>query len=355
MRTLKHLPVALWPDADRDAFAAAYMPGDIFDDTAGPGAHLAEGTRRVIETAYRRWLGFLSEEYLDDLLRPPADRITPERVRAFAEHLATEVRQTTVAHGIANLHYAARLIDPKREWQWLKEVGARLAAGAHRIDRFDRLVPPVRTLDFGIELMDTAFDLPATSHWKRYLQYRDGLIIAFLSLWPIRRRSIAALTVDRHLNFDDAGLIVLLGAADTKSKREESCRLPSELVPYVRRYLDEVRPRLLNGRVHNGLWPSRKGGSILGGGIYDTVRKRILGRFDKDMGLHDFRRAAATYIAIDMPEKIGLIPGVLQQAGPEVGEQHYNLANAMKASVRYADTMSNLKAELRAKFRRSKG
>ena len=88
------------------------MPGDIFDDTAGPGAHLAEGTRRIIEIAYRRWLGFLSAEYPDDLRRPPADRITPARVRAFAERLETEVRQTTVAHGIANLHYAARLIDP---------------------------------------------------------------------------------------------------------------------------------------------------------------------------------------------------------------------------------------------------
>jgi hypothetical protein len=71
------------------------------------------------------------------------------------------------------------------------------------------------------------------------------------------------------------------------------------------------------------------------------------------MGLHDIRRAAATHIALDMPEKVGLIPGVLQQAGPEVGEQHYNLANAMKASARYADTMSNLKTDLRAKFKAS--
>ena len=71
------------------------------------------------------------------------------------------------------------------------------------------------------------------------------------------------------------------------------------------------------------------------------------------MGLHDIRRAAATHIAMDMPEKVGLIPGVLQQAGPEVGEQHYNLANAMKASARYADTMSNLKTDLRAKFKAS--
>ena len=42
------------------AFDRAYEPGDIFDETAGPGAHLAPGTRGMIRTAYRRWLGFLS-------------------------------------------------------------------------------------------------------------------------------------------------------------------------------------------------------------------------------------------------------------------------------------------------------
>ncbi len=352
MRKLKHLPVAMWPEVDRAAFAAAYLPGDIFDDTASPGAHLADGTRRMIETVYRRWLGFLLAEYPEDLTRLPAERITPIRVRAFTERLQTEVRQTTVAHGIANLHYAARLIDPQRDWRWLKGVSVRLAVGAHPIDRFNRLVPPARTLDFGIELMDTAFNIPTTSHWKRYIQYRDGLIIAFMSLWPIRRRSITALTV-KHLLVDDAGVVVRLGVRDAKAKREESNRLPPEIIPYVRRYLDEVRPTLLHGQVHDGLWPSRKGGRIQGGGIYNIVRKRIRARFDKDMGLHDMRRAAATYIAMDMPDKVGLIPGVLQQAGPEVGEQHYNLANAMNASVRYADTMASLKDRLRAKSRRS--
>jgi hypothetical protein len=70
------------------------------------------------------------------------------------------------------------------------------------------------------------------------------------------------------------------------------------------------------------------------------------------MGLHDMRRAAATFIAMDMPDKVGLIPGVLQQAKPEVGEQHYNLANAVTASIRYADAMASLKDRLRAKSRR---
>ena len=56
MREQKHLPVSEWPQADREVFTSAYELGDMFEDTAGPGAHLAEGTRKMIQTGWRRWL-----------------------------------------------------------------------------------------------------------------------------------------------------------------------------------------------------------------------------------------------------------------------------------------------------------
>jgi integrase/recombinase XerD len=167
MRKLKHLPAALWPDADLKAFEKAYEPGDLFDETAGPGAHLAEGTRRIIRTAWGRWLGFLKEFYPEDLLIAPADRLTLERVCAFIEHLRGEVRPTTVAHVVDNLCYAARLIAPKSDWRWLASIKARLAAQARPHDRFDRLVPPVLILDFGMELMDEALTSPTNGHKQR--------------------------------------------------------------------------------------------------------------------------------------------------------------------------------------------
>ena len=103
MRMPKHLPLDQWPAADIEAFESAFAPGDIFDDTAGPGAHLIEGTRRMIRTAYRRWLGFLNKYYPNDLFNSPPDRICPNRVQAFIDHLDAEVRATTVAIVIDNL------------------------------------------------------------------------------------------------------------------------------------------------------------------------------------------------------------------------------------------------------------
>ena len=93
-------------------------------------------------------------------------------------------------------------------------------------------------------MMEEAAILPSAGK-QRELYYRDGLLIALISLWPIRRRSIAALTVTRHLEFDAAGVNILLYPEDTKSKRAESFRVPERLLPYLLRYLKEIRPRLL--------------------------------------------------------------------------------------------------------------
>ena len=64
-------------------------------------------------------------------------------MRAFVEHLAPEVRPTTVAMAVDNLYAAARLIAP-RDRLALAGVAQSTACRprAEPEDRFDRLVPP---------------------------------------------------------------------------------------------------------------------------------------------------------------------------------------------------------------------
>jgi integrase len=85
------------------------------------------------------------------------------------------------------------------------------------------------------------------------------------------------------------------------------------------------------------------------------VRALVLAKFGKAMGLHDFRRAAATFLAIDAPAKIGLIPGVLHHASPDVSEQHYNLARSAEASRRFAAHLARTRSKLRAIQLRKEG
>jgi integrase len=343
---LKHLPVSLWHAADREAFARAYEKGDIFDETVGCGVHLSEGTKTFIEMVYRRWLGFIATHHPNDLDIEPGKRFTRERIAQFIADLELTYRSTSILATIERLHHAARLIDPDGGWTWLKAIIQGLSARAEPIDRFDRLVPPWQTFDLGIELMDSASTFTRTDHRARELRYRDGLIIALLSLWPIRRRSLAALSVDRHVMNDSDGFTLLVYREDTKSKREESCRVPDQLTGYLQHYLDDVRLKLLRHDHHSALWVSYRGGLLTDGQIYAMVRRHIKDRFGKAMCLHDFRRSAATFLAIEEPDKIGLIPGILHHTSPDVGDRHYNLARSTEASRRHSSIITHLRKQL---------
>lgn len=51
----------------------------------------------------------------------------------------------------------------------------------------------------GFRLMTEAEADSARSMERRAMHYRDGLLIAFLALCPIRRRNIAVMLIDVHL------------------------------------------------------------------------------------------------------------------------------------------------------------
>ena len=214
----KHLPRLLWPTEDQRRLDAAFAPGDVFDEDVPPGAHLAAGTRRHIETGYRRWLGFLSVFHPGDLSLAPEERITPERVRDFVSLLQKEVRDSTIASNLDGLHFAARLIAPALDWVWLASVKRNMHARSTPLDRLEQLQAPWDIYDLGLSLMEEARDKPADPHFVPEVAFRDGLVLALLSLWPIRRRSIAALTIDRHLVRRRDAIILKLFAEDTKSK-----------------------------------------------------------------------------------------------------------------------------------------
>lgn len=348
---LKHLPDADWPPEEHLLFQKVFAAGDIFDDDAGSGAHLSQRTRRIIRFGWRRFLGFLAAKHPEDLLLPAPDRITPVRVRAYTHHLAPDMNATSVAMTVTQLYNAARLIAPDRDWGWLKALKRRLHARARPQDRFERLMPAHHTLDLGISLMETGEGLPATGQMEREIQFRDGLILALLSLWPIRRRSLAALTLDRHIRRIGDQVELLLFPEDTKAKRMEGWPVPEILLPYMAHYLDEVRPRLARRRNHDALWVGRHGHPLSEGGLYDVVCRRTREAYGVAMSPHDFRRAAATFLAMESPDKVGLTPGILQHTSPETGDRYYNLSRSMSASRRHSATVSALKTRLQQSAR----
>ena len=71
--------------------------------------------------------------------------------------------------------------------------------------------------------------------------------------------------------------------------------------------------------------------------------KHVLEAFGKRMGLHDFRRSAGTHLALEAPEMIGILPGVLSHADPKTADRHYNIANSETASRRFGSMLRKLR------------
>jgi site-specific recombinase XerD len=345
-RDLKHLSRDEWPLEDRMRFEAARRPRDIFDENLAPCAGWSAGTWQQLETAYRRWLGFLKLKHQEDLQLPPETRITKERVRSFVEHLEASVRATSIVININGLVMAASLLAPDGDYRWLKSVMRRLAAKARPIERLPRLRMPWEIFALGQGLIDRAMQAPRRDHLLNELQFRDGLILALLSLWPIRRRSMAALTVTTHLIRSGATLTVNLHAEDTKSGRPDSVIVPAKLAPYLVHYLDCARPRLARFRACDTLWISQRGKALTADAIYQVVRRLTRQSFSEPMSMHDFRRAAATSLAIEAPDQIGLATGLLQHTRADTTGRHYNLAGTAQGSRRFKQACRSGRAAL---------
>ena len=89
------------------------------------------------------------------------------------------------------------------------------------------------------------------------------------------------------------------------------------------------------------------GHPLSAGGLYALVCRHTAKAYGLAMSLHDFRRAAATFIAMDAPDMVGLTPGILQHATPETSDRYYNLSRSMSASRRHSETLSALRTRLR--------
>ena len=348
MVALKHPGLGRWPPADQAAWKAAFKPGDLFEGGGGAGAHLAPGSRKSIARGYARWLAYLAEQHPDLLGLTPAVRLRKPVVRGYIEELRGEVANMTVAIYLHQLYLAVGLLAPGEDWTWLRRIKASLEANASPQDRFHLLCPPWQLLDLGIALMEGADPGRDGPRHLEKIRYRNGLILALLAVWPIRRRSLAALTVTRHIERSGGQLNLLLPPEDTKAGRSESFRVPDPIQTHLEHYVRHVRPEFPRAGDHDGLWASSRAHPLGEQRLYEIVRRLTESHLGRAMALHDVRRAAVTFLAIEAPEKIGLAPGILQHASPEVSQQHYNLARSTEASRRYGNHVAKLRAGLRS-------
>lgn len=337
------LPPRDWPARDRYLWDMACAPGDVFE--SGIASHLSPRSRNTIERGYARWLAYLVRVEPPVLDLQPEDRITRARVKAFVDDLSHRCSPTTVWNDIKALYDMARFMVPATDWTWLKSVKATLERRIER--RHSTVIDSDRLVELGFALMAEGDQRLQVSTLAAALTYRDGFLIALLAYRPLRRRTLAALTIGQQLRQIGTTWMLVLDAADLKNRRDAEFPWPEPLVPALERYLADIRPLFPDASSHAGLWPSAKGRPMGEEAIYETVRNRTKAALGVAVNLHAFRHSSATTIARHVPEALDIAFPLLTHADPRPTERYYNLARQIEAGRSQTVIVEQLRARMR--------
>lgn len=341
-RTRVALRVEHWPDEDRARWEAAFLQGDIFAES-GAGAHLASPTRKARADAYGRWLGFLVQHEPRALTLAADKRVTRGRIIRFCELLAETNSPLSIATTLMHLRLALPFVTPSQDWMWLLTIIKRTRAKARPRPKRPRQRESHELYALGIELMEAPrreAERTGSITMRHALMYRDGLMIAVLSLAPMRKRSFANLMISKHL-FRPACPVttIRLDESQTKNRRSIEYPLIPELEIYLVEYLTRFRQAFVRARPHDALWPSAKGCPLTGNAIYDAVCRRTKAAFGQPMGLHLFRDAAATSLAIHVPAQVRAAADLLGHSSFRPTQRHYIRAQGVTAGRSLAEAI----------------
>jgi len=140
---------------------------------------------------------------------------------------------------------------------------------------------------------------------------------------PLRRRTLAALTVNQHLVKIGDQWLLDIPAADTKTFRALEFPIPHALFEGIDLYLADFRGAISGANTHQGLWPSAKGHPMNGGAIYDAVRRRTTEALGFPVNLHRFRSAAGYFWSISDPVNVRGVKDLLGHATFDTTGKHY--------------------------------
>ena len=243
---------------------------------------------------------------------------------------------------LQELGEVAKVMAPRHDWQFINAIASRIRA---------RHIPARNKnhIKLSNELLDLGFNLMANANtqagWQRAAQYRDGLLIAFLALVPLRRRNLAGLRLEHTLLQSPGGWLISLGASDTKTHAPLELDLPDLLVEPLRQYLRCHRHVLVQrtGRWHgdagDALWISKDGSPMTEMAIYDAIRSRTKAAFGKPLNPHLFRDAAATTLAISSPKHVRSAAPLLGHRTFGTTERYYIQAMGLDAHRRFIDAV----------------
>jgi integrase len=338
------LKFEFWPSQDREIWERSLEPTDYFDDTKGARANHSIKSNIKAKKGYGRFLNFLNHHDRDALSLLPEDRITKNRVKAYVAHLQEIGNSTaTILARLQELLEVAKIIDAQKDWSFINDRSSRVRAQHRPVRNKKDIILTDELLSLGLKLIAKTIEYKG---WEASILFRDGLIIAFLALIPVRRRNIADLILNENLVAIDAGWLVIYDETETKTHEPHEVLLPEILNEPLKTYISIHRLCLIarEGRwtsdPKGALWISKDGSAMTEMAIYDRIRFRTNEEFGKPMSIHAFRHAAATTLAIADPKHVRVAAPLLGHRTFTTTETYYQQAQTLEAHRDYVATLA---------------
>ena len=336
---VRSLKIEEWPKRDREAWTDACRP-NVRLRRGGRAAHLKEVTRNDLA---RRFGGFL--DFLQRTGRLQKDQTTlaliePMIIQEYIDELHARVSSVTVCRSIYKLRRMAEILDPERDLHWLRELELDLNDQMRPAPKGHRLVNSNRILEAGIALIERAGTELNRTDLQRARMARDGLLVAFLAVCPIRLKNLAALTIGQTIVHQGGEWWLLLSEADTKSGRLDHRVVPGVLAPWIDLYMEKHKPVFPHSET--AMWPSQYGGAMSYTGVQRLVADTTTRELGKTIRPHMFRHCVPYTIANIDGAQINLASSLLQHTDPRTTEKHYNLASGVESTRAFEEIISGL-------------
>lgn len=337
-----------WPQSDRIAWQSADRPRSRLNSHVGLSRYSSK-RRSALRRAYGRWLGFLAQRLGVTGIATGLDHLDDANLQAFLDHMYARVSSCTVRGYVTDLETVVRAMAPGRSFDSLRQATRHTWRTASPERDKTHLVVPARDLAaLGRSLMDAA--ALRRSDLGKARAYRDGLTIALLIAAPVRIGNFASIEIGRHLLKLDHTYRLVFPGPEMKNRRPMECYLSRELGAAIDTYIEQHRPRLLAQRgpepaaeADTALWISDHGVALVAKQMSHRICERTRKRFGHTVNPHLFRDCAATSIAVEDPQHVGIIPVILGHARPETGERSYNQAGGLEAGRRHQAVLEHLR------------
>ena len=246
------------------------------------------------------------------------------------------------------MNSAVRAMDPDADRTFLQLAISRLSKASHPVrNKTQRLVPTTTLYTLGQTLMAKWQERVAHDPRFNAMDYRDGFMIAFLALCPLRLENLAQMRIGQHLLFDGEMVRVAFSASEMKSKRALEFEFPANLRAQLDVYLSRMRPVLMkNAPPSDALWPSLHNRQMTEHGIYTRIVQVTEKALGHPVTPHMFRDAAATFIAEMAPEHALLAAAVLQHTKLQTTLDHYIHGQQHLAAHKYHGAIDELIASI---------